>query len=340
MRRFGDVFRVRTTEADYVLKPLNKSRRRARYVCALMEYLAQGDHGLTPALARTADGGVMVSENRRRHWILCEWIGGRTCEWDDLTDARFSAAALGRFHCAARGRHPGPGESPKAYWHTWPEKLALRLTMLEQYVAEAKGRLAGGEGTRYDEVAAAAAPRQLALARRSLEVLLESDYSELCREAQACHQIIHGDPAGRNFVVTEYGQTRIIDLETTRGDIIALDVAKMLRRALKKHRWRPRVAEDLLTAYGREAPLPGAMMPVVWTFLAFPTKYYRDLERYYESRPGWSYRRHLYKLRKHLRGGARHDRLLDWFAERYLGRRDRRRQIGAGGGGDESGSGL
>lgn len=321
LRKFKDVFRVRTSEADYVLKPLNKTRRRARYICGLTERLAEGESPLTPALVRTTSGSPMFSENDRRHWILCEWIGGRTTEWASLDDARFCTAALARFHQASRDYRPGPGQRPRVYFGRWPEKLVERRAGLRRYVREARDRVVTGQSTSFEELAVVHGPRLLRWADQAYQTLLESEYPALCAKYQSVHQVVHGDPAGRNFVVTEYGRTRIIDLETIRQDIPALDVAKLLRRALKKHRWQPDVALDLLRAYGYEQSLEPEMMPIVWTFLAFPTKVYRDLNRYYEERPGWSYRRHLLKLRKHLRYARRQDDFLEWAYERFVVRR-------------------
>ncbi len=318
IKRFQDVFRVKTADEVYVLKPLNKSRRRARYIGTLTEFLSagRGDDPLTPRLLRTKSGNVMASETSRRHWILCEWINGRTCEWDHLGDVLHSTRALARFHSLARGKELGPGEGPREYWHTWPATFADRKAEIEACLAEARRRVMTGNGTGFDHMVLARGRRQLGYAERALDVLARSEYASLCKRYQRLRQVVHGDPAGRNFVVTEYGRTRIIDLETTRMDLPAADIAKLTRRALKNNKWRLDAARQILAAYRSVLPVEPAMMPVIWAFLAFPTKFYRDVERYYNQRPGWSYRRHIHKLTKHHRQDDRKHRFLDrYFAE-------------------------
>lgn len=315
VKRFQDVFRVKTADETYVLKPLNKSRRRARYIGTLTEYLSsdQGGDPLTPGLVRTKLGNVMFSESNRRHWVLCEWINGRTCKWDNGGDVLHSVRALARFHSMARGKALGPGEGPREYWFKWPATFTERKAEIESCFAEARRRVMCGEGTGFDQMVFARGRRQLEYAQRALDVLTQSDYTDLCRRYQRLRQVVHGDPAGRNFVVTEYGRTRIIDLETNRMDLPAADIAKFLRRALKNNKWSLEVAHQILDAYRSVLPIEPAMMPVIWAFIAFPTKFYRDVERYYHERPGWAYRRHLHKLTKHHRQDDRKHRFLDQF---------------------------
>jgi len=301
VRRYGDVFSVRTRDGRFALKPVDKHRRRARFVCSLTEYLAGRDDPLTPPLQRTRLGAFMVSEHPARHWIMCQWVHGRVSDWDHLDDALRCTDALARFHLAARGYRHRPNERPKAYWGVWPEKLAGRKEAMKACFALAAERTAGGAGTRFDKLAAEIASGQLAYAAESLKVLAKSEYPHLCDRYRALGQVIHGDPAGRNFVCTEYGTVRIIDLETVRQDLPAADVAKLLRRVLKKHRWDLGVARTVLARYQAVLPLEGEVLPLIFAFVVFPTKIFRDLRRYYEHKSGWSSSRHLHKLRKHLR---------------------------------------
>jgi CotS family spore coat protein len=318
IRQFKDVFRVRTVDGDFVLKPLNKTRRRARYLAGLMEHMGSRPGALTPALVRTKSGSALVSEHSRRYWIICRWIGGRTCEWSSLDDIRLCTAALAGFHQAARGYLPGAGQRPRSYFNRWPEKLANRRAAISRHLREARRRYYTGIGNEFDALVVEHGPMLIGWADQARLVLEASAYPELCQRYEAMQQVVHGDPAGRNFVVTEFGRVRIIDLETCRQDLPAIDVAKLLRRALKKFRWRPEVAEDLLRAYTHQSPLEPELLPVMWAFLAFPTKFYRDLTRYYEERPGWTLRHHLAKLRKHLRQIRRQDAFLDWAYAKFV----------------------
>jgi len=266
---------------------------------------------LTPGIVRTRAGALMVSETPARQWILCQWVHGRVADWDHLGDALRCAEVLARFHLAARGYEQRPKERPRAYWGIWPEKLARRRKAMAEFTAMAAERIKAGTGTRFDEKVVAESPAQAALADEALAVLGATEYSVLCSRYQALSQVVHGDPAGRNFVCTEYGHVRIIDLETVRQDIPAADLAKLLRRVLKKHHWDRRAAEAILERYQSVLPLEPEMMPLVYALVAFPTKYYRDLRRYYEDRQGWTQKRLLHKFRKHLRYERGRPDLLD-----------------------------
>jgi CotS family spore coat protein len=179
--------------------------------------------------------------------------------------------------------------------------MAYRRRSIQDCAALAGERLEAKTGTEFDQIVARGSAGQLALADEALATLGAADYGVLCNRYQALSQVIHGDPAGRNFVCTEYGQVRMIDLETVRQDIPAADLAKLMRRVLKKHKWDSGVARAILERYQSILPLEPEMMPLIYTLLAFPTKFYRDLHRYYADRQDWSLRRHLHKFRKHLR---------------------------------------
>lgn len=305
VRRRGDVFSVRATEGRFALKPINKHRRRARFVCGLSEYLSRGNPPLVPVVAKTRLGLLMVTERPTRHWVLSEWVHGRVADWEHLDDVLRSAESLAAFHQAARGYRRRPNERPKAYWGVWPERLAQRTETMRRYFALARERISGGNGTRFDRLALKAADRQLAYAEECLQILAGSQYEAMCDRYRSVGQVVHNDPAGRNFVCTEYGTVRIIDLETIRQDLPATDIGKLLRRVLKKHRWDSGVASVVLSRYRSVSRLENEMLPLIYVFLAFPTKICRDLRRYYEGRPRWSERRSVHKLRKHLRAERR-----------------------------------
>lgn len=297
----GDVFRVEGADRLYVLKPIDKSRRRARFICSLTEYLGRGANPLTPALIRTRDGGLLTSDAGGRHWILCEWIEGRTCDWGDLQDAQRCAAALAQFHSQARDYCPLPNERPRAYWNQWPEKLARRYEQLQGHCDAARSKASDpGGGSHFDRLVAGQSRRQLARAEDALRVLAASQYHMLCAVYRRRGQVIHGDPAGRNFILTDTGEVRIIDLESVRQDVPALDIAKLLRRVLKAHRWRTDIAQAVLASYAGFAGLDPAMLPLIYVFVAFPTKFYRDVQRHYIRAEGWEYRHHLRRLTRHL----------------------------------------
>jgi CotS family spore coat protein len=313
----GDVYSVAGGGSRYVLKPLNKGRRRARFICSLTEYLGRGSDPLTPGLIRTRDGRLLKTETRGRHWIMCEWIHGRTCDWKDLGDALKCAAALARFHTQARDYCHLPNERPRAYWYHWPDKLARRFNALEDHLGAATRAVSAGTAPYYERIVAAHSARQLARARDAMQVLAASHYPALCAQYRRRGQVIHGDPAGRNFVFTETGDVRIIDLESVRQDLPALDIAKLMRRVLKSHEWSIDVAKAVLSSYENVAGLDPLMLPVVYTFVAYPMKFYRDVHRYYMRSGGWTYRRHLSKLIKHLWREKGKQRFLDWFGRDF-----------------------
>ncbi|MDP2872411.1 MAG: phosphotransferase [Bacillota bacterium] len=317
VKAVGDVYSVAGVGRRYVLKPINKGMRRARFICSLTEYLGRGADPLTPGLIRTRVGKLLTTESRRRHWILCEWIPGRTCDWADLGDAARCAAALARFHTQARDYCHLPHERPQAYWDRWPTRLLRRYEALRGFCAAAERAVQAGGAPYFDRMVAAQSARQLARAQDAMRVLAASPYRSLCAEYRRRGQVIHGDPAGRNFVATENGMVRIIDLESIRQDLPALDIAKLLRRVLKSHGWRTDVAMAVLSAYADAGGLDPSMLPVVYAFIAYPMKFSYDVRRYYTCAEGWAYRRHLRKLIKHLWGEKGKQRFLDWFGRDF-----------------------
>jgi spore coat protein I len=309
----GDVFRVEGADRQYVLKPIDKSRRRARFICSLTEYLGRGAYPLTPALIRTRDGSLLTTDAGGRHWILCEWISGRTCDWSDLQDALRCAEALARFHAQARDYCPLPNEKPRVYWNQWPGRLAGRLDQLKGYSAAAERSVAAGAATHFERLVAAQSPRQISYAEDSLAVLAASQYPVLCAQYRRRGQVIHGDPAGRNFVLTGSGEVRIIDLESVRQDVPVLDLAKLMRRVLKAHRWRPDVAREVLSSYSSALVVEPAMLPILYAFVAYPMKFYRDVHRYYAAGDGRTGYHHLRKLVRHLWQEKGKRGLLEWL---------------------------
>ena len=128
-------------------------------------------------------------------------------------------------------------------------------------------------------------------AQKTLEKLVDSDLPEECR------MLCHGDCNQHNIVYTENGW-RMIHFEYMGYHAAVQDIANFMRKMLEKNGWNSRLGEDLITAYESERMLQEEERRQLCLALAYPEKFWKLANHYYNSHKAWLSGRNIEKLDK------------------------------------------
>lgn len=120
----------------------------------------------------------------------------------------------------------------------------------------------------------------------------------------------HGDYQYHNIIFCE-GDWYIVNFEKCRRGSRTKDIYLLLRKLLEKSGWNVSLGQDLLDAYEQLLPLSIPAYMELYYRLAYPEKFWKIANFYYNSRKAWIPERNLEKLEKLLAQEAEKEAFLE-----------------------------
>lgn len=276
IQRLAPVWRLESDLGPLCLKRVAYDEGKLRFICLAMEHLRREGFSRSPELlpARRGRRWLPHQDVHGEGWLfLTDWVADRPCDFLEEGHIAAATTTLAEFHQYAKG-FDGPGLSRRrAHWQRWPRLLAGRTADLNRYAAMDEGTLAEQELLK-------AAVQQAQLA---VTVLDKSQYRRLAAEACAEKSFVHRDVAARNFVLNYRDEANLIDFDYCRWDLRLADVARLLDRTLRSHRWSFSLGQRILSVYEETSPLHPDEYPVLLALLIFPQRFWRLCRRRYEG---------------------------------------------------------
>ena len=292
-----DVYKVETEEGPKALKGSERDRKAMEFIHSVLRYLKEQDFDKVLTSIPTSDGqDFIVSEGL--NYSLYDWIDGRRPNFKNSAELKDACKTMAELHNASIGYHAPHGIHPRKRWGRLVESNKKHQQDLADFaeIAKTKRYL-----SRFDRDYLDNLPDYLEFAQRSVSLLDAEEYHQLVRNAKNTGCFCHGDVAERNFVLGTDKKMYLIDLDSCRLDLPAMDLVKLTRRVLKKNRWNPEVARTIIKSYQEVAPLNAAQIRLFDAVIAFPQKFWRIADRYYHKHRFSSEEKAYHKLRNILR---------------------------------------
>ena len=118
------------------------------------------------------------------------------------------------------------------------------------------------------------------------------------RECEESGSFCHGDYQHHNLLCQN--TTSVINFEKCALDSQMRDLYLFLRKLLEKTNWSVPLARGLLDVYGRISPLSAVDYLQLYYRFAYPEKFWKIVNFYYNSRKVWIPGRHMEKLERLL----------------------------------------
>ena len=136
------------------------------------------------------------------------------------------------------------------------------------------------------------------------------EYSHLSQDQPECSCLCHGDYQYHNIIKYD-GAWYIINFEKCLRDNPIRDLYLLLRKLLEKSNWSIPMGTELIAAYEEVRPISAYSRIDLYYRLAYPEKFWKIVNFYYNSRKAWIPERNLEKLNKLLDQEAQKQDFLD-----------------------------
>ncbi len=257
--------------------------------------------------------GCLYSLNRDQEgYVLRTYIEARECSTGSHSELQAAMVALGRFHQLMESFHGTEVLQKECFIGTSLEQeYEGRLRELRRVMAYLRRKKKKNAYERSIEATIAGVIDQ---GKWALEALHSSPYEEMyqtcLREGRLCHGRYHYHNvrfAGEQPVIT--------GLEHCCIQVPLVDIYQFMRKVMEKCGWMPAIGQMLLEEYEKILPLSSGEKEVLACLFAFPEKYWKQVNFYFNTRKSWVSAKSLEKLEK----AVRQQTLRETFIQTVLG---------------------
>lgn len=309
-----DVWCLETTKGTYCLKELLYRKEKVKFMISALDHLVKKDFSLM-AQPVYNQKNQLYTQVHQHIFILTEWVAGHQCNFGQPTDLGTAAITLAKFHQQAQGYVSPPGS--RAQWREWPHTFLNRKNSLFKYKEQAQARAIK---TNFDQLFLTHFDYYSQQAKLALNLINQGQYQQLMDQAQQNRCFTHQDVAGRNFIIAPTNTAYLIDFDMCRYDLRVIDLLRLIERTMKKCNWDFRMAELALNKYQTISPISKAEFNVLFAFLVFPQKYWRNAKRYYHHKRQLTEEKLTHKLNKIIAMRHQRHQFLQTFAWHYCQR--------------------
>jgi CotS family spore coat protein len=307
-RQVRGVLRLKTRSGYRMLKRVNASEARLKFVFEALEYLyPRFSH--VPRFIRTkyADPYVVTPQGL---YYLTDWLPGREAELKKPKHLFMATEVLARLHQAGKGYEAhgfvdtGKGDFLAA--------LTTSRAKIDSYVEWAASR---EKQTPFDLLFLARKDQLIAMTDHALEELQSSPYPEVLETAKQGKTLCHGSFSKQNVLI-DGKRASIVDFDHCHYGPPVYDIGAFLHRYMPKYGWDVEIGQSILDIYQGVSLLSREEIHVLLAYLAFPLKPVQIVSWYYEGVRGWSEEKYGKELEKALQAETGRDLFIRDMAGR------------------------
>ncbi len=290
-----------TDQGLKILKEYKGSEARADFLYKALLFLKENGQKRVDCIVKTTEGRTIAEDVDKTVYLMRDWQEGRECDPKSRDDILRAIRQLAQVHTAF-GRYDGE----------IPDFLkGQRSMLLEEYekhrreLKKVKNYI-GAKKKKNDFEMEFARHCDFFLEQADQVILLMKKEPE---EGQAVYGICHGDFNHHNVIFSRDGVT-ILNYEKATYDVQTGDLCNFMRKILEKHNWNMGLGMDMMDAYEKTRPLTEEERKQLYIRLAYPEKFWKISNHYYNTSKAWVCGRDLEKLSRVIEQEEAKERFL------------------------------
>lgn len=286
---FRDMFIANTDSGRKLIKITTLKPDRVSFIAEVKEHLYKNGFCNIDRNIYTCSGNACITYNDQTVYVS-RYVEGRESNLDNREESIRCARLLAEMHKASIGFTCTENSSPRNELGRLPASYRKRLDEIKKLKKNAvKGKM------KFDNLMCKYVDYFHELGERALNLLDTSDYFELVEEAERIRSISHHDFNHHNIYV-QNNELYLINFEYCCYDLKVYDLVNLLRRKMRKCFWNIDEAAIILNEYSKIEALSESELDLMKVMLMFPQKFWRVINKYYNSRKSWSEQNYVSRL--------------------------------------------
>lgn len=281
------VYLCETSAGPKMLKEYRGSEEKAEFLADMLDFLKQ--NGIeTQGIMRTREGKIVAVDVEEKRYLLLDAFQGVECDPKNRDDILRGAAALAGLHNVSKQY---PGSIPEFVCAEKDSLLELyekhnrELNKVKNYVKTKKKK---------NEFEVKFMEQYPHFAESAHAITQELKEQEIGEEAFG---FCHGDFNQHNLIYRK-DKTAIVGFDSFSYQMQVGDIANFMRKMLEKHNWNTGLGFEIVCSYDNVKKLSKAELRLLYCHLAYPEKFWKLANHYYNSHKAWLSGRNIEKLEK------------------------------------------
>ncbi|MCH5254423.1 MAG: CotS family spore coat protein [Lachnospiraceae bacterium] len=277
-----------------ILKEYSGPMNKILFQDTLLKHIKDAGFSLVESILRTKEEELLVYDQDRIPYIVKTYFEGRECNNRELEECRQAVRILARLHKASDlSKWDGLTSQPIFHIEKEYEKHNRELKKVHRFL-RGKSQKSNFEiylMEHYDYF--------FDIALQITEEMRYYIYSEKTKELEEFPIVCHGDYQYHNIIQTTDG-TALINFEKCIRDNPVRDLYLFMRKLLEKNNWSQTLGDTLLSSYDAEKTLSEKDYMQLYYRFAYPEKFWKIVNFYYNSGKAWIPNRNMEKLERLL----------------------------------------
>ena len=297
-----------TNRGTLIFKEYLGTREKVNFQDALLEHIKEKSNISIESIIRTKEGDLLIDDHEGTPHILKTWFEGRECNVRDLDECKIAVKTLASLHQATdlRGMDILNGKIPFQIDKEF-DKHNKELKRVKKFLKDK------GQKSDFELKLMQSFDYFLNLALQVTEEL-RFYINELKDEPG---MVCHGDYQYHNILLASEKMS-LINFEKCVIDNPVRDLYLFMRKLLEKSNWSETIGDGLISAYIEERQMTRADHTQLYYRLAYPEKFWKIVNFYYNSGKAWISGKNLEKLEKLIGQENEKQRFLEEYKKRFL----------------------
>lgn len=285
MNRGRGAYFLHTNQGLMLLKEFAGSVERANFVAGLLAEL-QSKGMPVEQIVMTKEGGPLVEDEAGTRYLVKTALVGQECSVRAKEEMKSAMRALAKYHNMVKGCKVCDG-----YQNICENNLNLeRMQRHNRELVKIKNYMrTKNKKNAFEQEFLKCFPYFMEKAERVCILWSEK------RIPYEAWLLTHGNFHQHNVIFYQ-GETCILNFEDVRYGLAVDDVANFVRKMMEKNHWDYKLGRELIEAYEQEHPLLAVEQELLTLELAYPEKFWKIANHYYNSHKAWIPQRDIEKL--------------------------------------------
>lgn len=286
-----DTLMAVTPQGRKIIRKIPFSVDRLRFIHGAKEHLFSNGFTGVDRYICTLDGEPYFLFDGS-FYTMIDFLEGKESSFDNDADVQKAAVTLGLMHKASKGYVSPDGCKIQDDLGKLPGYFNKRLEDIKKMKKQARK----GKG-RFDQLFLEQADHFCEMGEYAFCELLNSGYNALVDQTRQDGLFCHHDYTHHNILINEQNVT-VTNFDYCCYELRIYDLANFIRRKMRKCGWDISKAEQIINWYNSIEALSSEEIVVMRIILEFPQKFWRVINRYYNSRRSWSEKSFVLRLQE------------------------------------------
>lgn len=278
----------------FIMKEYNGPMNKVHFQDALLNHIKEEGFKLSESILKTKEDELIVYDQDRIPYIVKSYFEGKECNNREPEECVQAVQMLAKLHnCADLSKWEGLSSQPVFRIEKEYDKHNRELKKVRRFLRTKSQKT----------------PFEIYLAKHydyffdiALQIAEEMRYyidKEKNNNREEFPIVCHGDYQYHNIIHTPDGMA-LINFEKCIRDDTVRDLYLFMRKLLEKNNWSQKIGDTLLSAYDNERNLSEEDYMKLYYRFAYPEKFWKIVNFYYNSGKAWIPNRNMEKLEKLL----------------------------------------